>query len=415
MARRPPPLVALVDSAAQMGGVEFSTLYLAEQLDRARFRCVVICPAEGDLPRCCRERGIAVRVVPRPRVFSTSLRIRGRTIVNPLAWVANGTGFVLAARWLAGSLRHQQVDLVCTKGLPAHFYGGLAARWMGSPCVWHVQDLVSPRAGGLYARILGSAAAILARQVIADGSTIRAQLATYLPPGRVVMIHNGVDTAAFSPKVDGRGVRAAWGVAENEVLVGNVARLTPWKGQIYLLRAFAEIQADFPSAKLVLVGTPVFDTDAYDRELRQLVAELDLQSRVIFAGYRWDLPQVLAAIDLFVHASIEKDTSPLAVVSAMAAGKAILTTDVGGVAELFAPGESIQVRPADVAALAAGLRHALGDPAMRVVLGQAARRKAESALSLPQFARRCEAVFARALTSNSRAPRRVIRPDGSGS
>src|SRR5207244_1975234 len=105
-------------------------------------------------------------LVPRPRLFSTSLRIAGRHVINPFAWVANLLGFVLAARRLADALRKQSVDLVCTKGLAAHFYGGLAAWRVGTPCVWHVQDLVSERAGSLYARILGVAARYLARQVI---------------------------------------------------------------------------------------------------------------------------------------------------------------------------------------------------------------------------------------------------------
>lgn len=397
MAGRTPPLIALVDGAAQMGGVEFSTLYLAQQLAATRFRRVVICPAEGELPQRCRESGIPVRIVPRPRPMDTTLRLGGRYVVNPLAWAVNLLGWPLAAARLAGRLRPLRPALVCTKGLAAHFYGGLAAAWLGVPCVWHVQDLVSDRAGGLYAHVLGLAARLLAHRVIADGTPIQAQLARWVPAARIVVIPNGVDTVTFAPEVDGRAVRAAWGVDDATLLVGNVARLTPWKGQDVLVRAFASVAADFPASRLVLVGSPVFDTSTYAQELRDLAAARGVATRVIFAGYRRDLPQVLAALDLFVHSSIEKDTSPLAVISAMAAGKAIVSTNVAGVAELFPPDTAILVAPADPTALAAGLRAALGAPARRCALGRAARRQAEAALSLPRFARRCEAEFARAL------------------
>lgn len=410
MARRTPPLVALVDCEARMGGVEFSTLYLAEQLNRERFRPLVICPAEGDLPQRCRLSGVPVLIVPRPRSFSTSLLLGGRYLPNPLAWAANLCSFVRAAISLAAVLKARRVALVCTKGIPAHFYGGLAARLVGLPCVWHVQDLVSERAGQLYARVLGGAGRLLADRVIVDGTTIQRQLAPVIPALRLKVIHNGVDTVAFSPHVDGTSVRAEWGVSGSDVLVGNVARLTAWKGQDHLIRAFSLIAGEFPCSKLVLVGSPVFDSDDYERRLRLLALELGIEDRVIFAGYRWDLPQALAALDLFVHSSIEKDTSPLAVVSAMAAGKAIVSTNVEGVTELFAPGEAVLVKSASDTALAGGLRSVLSDPAKRAKLGRAARGRAEENLSLPMFARKCEAVFGLALMrGRTRTPVREAR------
>lgn len=406
MASRKTPLIALVDSAAQMGGVEFSTLYLAQQAQQTgQFRYVVICPEDGDLPQRCRESSIPVWIVPRGEMQSTSLRLGGRYLPNPLSWFANGSMLAQAARRVARDLRALQVDLVCTKGLPAHFYGGLAARLSGAPCVWHVQDLVSQRAGNLYAQVLGRAGNVLAKHVIADGHTIREQLAPFLAADQMTVIHNGVDTERFSPHVDGRPVRAEWSVQEGEILIGNAARLTPWKGQDHLVRAFAAVADEFPAAKLVLVGAPVFDDDRFERDLRELVARTNLAHRVIFAGFRWDLPEVLAALDVFVHSAIMKDTSPLAVVSAMASGKAILSTNVSGVAELFTPGQdAILVEPGSSEALIGGLREVLASAGRRAGLGQAARTTAERDLSLPEFTRRCEQVFEAVLGAPIPAP-----------
>jgi glycosyltransferase involved in cell wall biosynthesis len=397
-----PPVVALVDSEARMGGVEFSTLYLVEQIDRTRFQPLVICPADGDLPARCRQAGVRTLIMPRSRTFSTSIRLggrHGRYVPNPLAWAVNAATFLVAARRLAKTLRKKRVDLVCTKGMQAHFYGGLAARLAGVPCVWHVQDLVSVRAGKLYPAILGWSGRMLARRIILDGGTIQEQLQPYVPAERLTVIHNGVDTALFSPEVDGTKVRREWGIEPDELLIGNVARLTRWKGQHELVHAFSMLKSDFPQARLVLVGSPVFDSDAYEQELKELTRRSGIEERVIFAGYRWDLPQVLAALDIFVHSSIEKDTSPLAVVSAMSAGKAIVSTNVGGVAELFDEGEALLVRPSDAEGMASSLRILLSNPQLRSKMGQAARCKAERSLSLSQFARRCEDIFEKALAS----------------
>lgn len=396
MARRETPLVALVDVSAKMGGVEFSTLYLAQRLDRARFRPLVICPEEGDLPQRCRENGVPVQIVTQPRLRSSSLRFGGRRLPNPLSWLINAVLFVLIARRLARQLRRADAALVCTKGIFAHFYGGLAARLAGVACVWHVQDLIAERYGGLYMRLFGAAGRLLAAHLIADGTPIQAQWRAYLPATRLHLIYNGVDTAQFSPQVDGSALRAEWRADAQTLLIGNVARLTAWKGQAYLVRAFAQIAADFPHAKLVLVGAPVFDNDAFERSLRQLAAPLG--ERVIFAGFRWDLPQVLAALDIYAHVSVEKDTSPLSVVSAAASGKPIVCTAVEGVAELFVPDQTaLIVPPKDEAALAEALRRLLSEAALRAALSAAVRQMALERLSLDQFARQCEAVFEKAL------------------
>lgn len=397
MARRQAPLVALVDVSAKMGGVEFSTLYLAQRIDRARFHPLVICPEEGDLPERCRASGVSVEIVKQPRLLSSSLRFGDRRVPNPLSWLINGVLFAVIAWRLARRLRQVSAALVCTKGLFAHFYGGLAARLTGVPCVWHVQDLIAERYGGLYMRLFGAAGRLLAAHVIADGTPIRDQWRAYLPENRLHLIYNGVDTEQFSPDVDGSAVRNEWQADAQTLLIGNVARLTAWKGQDHLVRAFAQIADDFPHAKLVLVGSPVFDNDAFEQRLRQLAEPLG--ERVIFAGFRWDLPQVLAALDIYAHVSVEKDTSPLSVVSAAASGKPILCTAVEGVAELFVPDQTAAiVPPKDDSALAEALRTLLSDAARRAALGEAARQMALNKLSLEQFARNCEAVFERALS-----------------
>mgnify|MGYP000001376833 CR=1 FL=1 len=389
------PLIALVDESSKMAGVEFSTLYLAQHLDRTRFRVVVICPEEGDLPARCRQAGIDVEILPAPRFMTTSIEIRRIHVPNPLSWLVNGGKLIGLARRHAALYRRLGAALIVTKGVFAHLYGTLGARLAGRPAVIHMQDLL---ANAAYIRVFGGIAKLSAH-IIADGSPIRDQLAPFVGAARVSLIYNGVDLDDFSASVDGASVRAEWGVQPDDLLIGNVARLTSWKGQDVLVRAFAALAGDHPRAKLVLVGSPVFGGDAFEQELRRMVAAAGLETRVIFAGFRWDLPQVLAALDIFAYPSVKKDTSPLSVVSAMASGRAIICADVGGVSELFTPdSDGVIVAANDADALAAGLRRLLDDPAMRAALGRAARAKAEAALSLPAYARACEAVFARVLT-----------------
>jgi glycosyltransferase involved in cell wall biosynthesis len=397
------PLIALVDGSSKMAGVQFSTLYLAQHIDLTRFRVVVVCPDEGDprdgLPARCRAAGIPVEILPAPRFMSTSIEVRrtGRAPINlpnPISWGVNGGNLIAMARRHAALYRRLGASLIVTKSVFGHLYGVLGARLAGRPAVIHMQDLLANPA---YIRVFGGIAR-LAAHIIADGSPIRDQLAPFVGTDRVTLIYNGVDLDQFSDSTDGKPVRAEWGVQPDECLIGSVARLTAWKGQDVLLRAFSALSGDYPRAKLVLVGSPVFHGEAFEADLRRMVDESGLRDRVIFAGFRWDLPAVLAALDIFAYPSINKDTSPLSVVSALASGRAILVTDVDGVAELFAPEvDGLIVRADDAGALAAGLRRLLDDADLRARLGRAARAKAESGLSLSAYARACEAVFARVL------------------
>src|SRR5712691_9675152 len=86
-----PHTVVFVESAASMGGVQFSTLYLAQRLDRARWKPIVICPAEGDLTQACRDAGVETQVLEQTSLWSTSVRVGERLrLPNPAAWAWDG-------------------------------------------------------------------------------------------------------------------------------------------------------------------------------------------------------------------------------------------------------------------------------------------------------------------------------------
>jgi glycosyltransferase involved in cell wall biosynthesis len=388
-----PRKIVFVECAAAMGGVQFSTLYLVQHLDLTRWKPIVVCPEEGDLTTACRRLGIQVQVLEQPRLRSTSFRIGNDIrLPNPLAWLWDGAATLVAVRRLACFLEQATPDLVVTKGLFSHFCGGLAARKLGIPCIWHVQDFISERFLGLYRRAFGLAARWLPDRIIADGAAIGRQLSSV--ENRISIILNGVDSKVFQPGIDGASVRAELDLHEGAIVIGHVGRITPWKGQHYLLEAFARIAREVPNAYLVFVGDPVFDTDSYQNKLLNLTAELGLEERVRFAGYRHNLPEVLAAMDVFAFTSVEKDTSPLTLLSAMATGLPIVAFAIEGVRELIDEEEQLLlVPPRKTRALADSLLRLLADPDLRRRLSVAARHQAERKFSLERHVTNMEQVF----------------------
>jgi glycosyltransferase involved in cell wall biosynthesis len=393
--------VCFVESAARMGGVQFSTLYLAQNLNSDVWEPLVICPEEGDLPDACCRSGIAVQILKYPTLRSTSFSLgRNMTRVpNPLALGWDGYATLVAARQLAFFLKESNPSLVVTKGLFSHFYGGLAARRLGIPCIWHVQDFISERFFKIYRRFFGQVARWMPDHIIVDGASISRQLHRKVQD-RISIVHNGVDTAVFRPDIDGRGVRRELGIPIDAMVIGHVGRMTQWKGQHYLLEAFASIAAVMENAYLLFVGAPVFDSDAYQRNLVNLTLKLGLGDRVKFAGYRYDMPLVLASMDVFAFTSVEKDTSPLTLLSAMSSGLPIVAFDIEGVKEILAESDQLLVPVGQVPDLTRSITELLSNTELRRRLATSARQVAEREFGVDKYVSLVQNAFLKA-TCNS--------------
>jgi glycosyltransferase involved in cell wall biosynthesis len=159
--------------------------------------------------------------------------------------------------------------------------------------------------------------------------------------------------------------------AEGELLVGSVSMLRPQKRIDVLIDAFARIEREHPTARLVVVG------DGPERPALQCrVAELGLRG-VQFLGQRDDVGALLAAFDIFTMSS-ETEGSPLALIDAMRAGLGVVATAVGGIPEMAPHGEcAVLVPPNDADRLATGIALLVQDRALRERLGAAARDRAE--------------------------------------
>ena len=215
------------------------------------------------------------------------------------------------------------------------------------------------------------------------------------------VVYNGVDTAILKPGLNGAAVRRLLNIPSTALIIGHVARMTPWKGQHHLLEAFARLASEFPDCYLLLVGTAIFDDDRYERYLNRRVQELQLGDRVIFAGYRTDLPQVLLAMDIFAYPSTEKDTSPLALLSAMAVGLPIVAFDIEGLREVLGPdavgiliplNNSPGAEP-DIETFAQALRELLNNAGYRRNLGCKARHLAVEKFSLDRYVSNMERIL----------------------
>jgi glycosyltransferase involved in cell wall biosynthesis len=253
---------------------------------------------------------------------------------------------------LARILREQEVDIVHCQRHKCTVYGTLAA-WMAGKNVKVVTTVHGlNRTRTLGRKLLNRAIFGRISRIIAVSESVRHDIlkTNRIPsPDKVVTVYNGIDTKRFSASgLTQQEARSRLDLADKDAFVfGTVGRLTKVKGQAVLLRAFARVCQKHPNSWLVLVGK-----GPLEKELRDIVAELNIDKRVLFLGYRKDIPEVLRAYDVFVLPSLAEGLC-LALVEAMAVGVPVIASRVGGVPEVLnSPDLGVMVSPSSVGELA---------------------------------------------------------------
>jgi glycosyltransferase involved in cell wall biosynthesis len=353
----------------------------------------------AEIQRAFRERGHEVREVAlveagaEARAAESGREARGlaglvsraAAVLPPAARELLELGYnAVAYRRIARAIRELRPDFVYERYAANTFGGLVAARRAGVPFVLEVNSpLAQEKAAhdGLAFRWLTRAierrlcsgadvtlavTGVLARILEADG----------VPPGRVVVMHNGV-RRGFGEGGDGASFRRRFGIPESSVVAGFVGWFRPWHGLERLVEAAADPGWREADVRLLLVG----DGPAMPGLRRRLEEQPALAERVVLAGAveRGEIESALAAFDVAVQPAVTAYACPMKVLEYMAAGRAIVAPGSDNVRELLAHGETAWLCPGgpdpareDLAAAVSGLAR---DPALRRRLGEEARRR----------------------------------------
>jgi len=192
------------------------------------------------------------------------------------------------------------------------------------------------------------------------------------PEEKFTVIHSGVDLVPFfAPHLDGAKVRTGLGISPDTTVIATAGRLTAVKGQATLIRAVADILRQRKKIVLLILGEGELRSD-----LEALSTDLGVAEAVRFLGWRPDVAAIMASCDIFCLPSLNEGMGKV-LVEAMALGKPIIASAVGGIPDLVVPGETgILVQPADGNALAKAILTLCADPEMMRKMGAQGKRKA---------------------------------------
>lgn len=343
----------LTSTPSGIGGVERLLLDMAPHYDRERFEiahCNLFDRTGGGGP------------------FPAGLRATG------LAYYGiDAGGWAQAPRavaQLAAMLRRERFDIVHLHMLHATLTGGLVRALGSGPRFVATKHYTRGLVRQPLLRWIDRRVTARLDRVVAISRWVAEDLrAGGVSDKAIRLVYNGLDLSAFEPA--GPKCPTNRGTNQPGPWIGTVGNLHPRKGHADLMHAFALVRRRFPTARLMILGE-----GSERRRLEGLAADLGLTGGVLLPGRVDDVPAQLSAMDLVVHPA-RHEPFGLAVIEAMAAGKALVATSADAIPEIVVDGETgLLVPPGNPENLADGMCALLADPGRREALGAAARKRA---------------------------------------
>jgi glycosyltransferase involved in cell wall biosynthesis len=198
-------------------------------------------------------------------------------------------------------------------------------------------------------------------------------------------------------------IKSEFGILNGERLICNVGRLVRWKGQDVFIKALADVIKSEPKTKAVVVGSTNSTTEEkiYFEELQYLVKELGLSNNVIFAGFRSDVPLIMASSDVIVHSSTEPEPFGRVIVEGMLAGKPVIATAAGGVLDIIhdqVTGLLVPIK--NPKAMAEAIQYLLKNPKLANHIRENAKADAKKRFNVNQHVKSVQKIYHSMLKSS---------------
>ncbi len=321
--------------------------------------------------------------------FFLKLKIKGRIVdfVNSIAdYVINFLPYLLR---LLIFVKRKKVDLIHLNNDPlSNMAGVITSRILKIPCICHVRGPVtwdSRTIRWLYNNV---------NYFITVADWVKEKVIKLdVEEKKVQTINDGRVLDEFTKPFDLKYTRKSIGLAEKQLSVGIVGLLIPWKGQKVFLDAAQIVGNKYPECKILVVGMAPDNCKEYEIELKKIVVEKGIKN-LVFTGHRDDIPSVMRTLDIIVHASVEPDPYPNVVIEAMAAGKPIIATNIGGPPEMIENNKTgFLVSPNEPVALARKICELLENKNLRLSMGEESKKVAFERNSIEAHVRKVEDVY----------------------
>lgn len=324
------PEIAVLNSTAELGGAEISLIELLRR-SKENFEFHLILPEEGPLRKKAEEVGVRVWKIPWDEKIMQLGEVNKK--LNFLKILQTALLIHPLAKEVSRLLCDIKAEILITNGIKSHIIGAISHKEYPIPLMWYLRD-------GLEGRRISSKALSFysprVSAVIAISHYLSKEARQFLSKSIPIhVLYNIVDVEKFHP---GLSHPPDLVKKDGEIWYGMIGSLTPLKGQDLFLEAAKRVLSSIPSSRFVIVGTNFYKTESqlnYENELRLRANCFPLKGRVIFLGFRDDVPSVLSMLDVLVQSNRGPEGLGMSIIESMACGVPVIAVNRWGPAELI--------------------------------------------------------------------------------
>jgi glycosyltransferase involved in cell wall biosynthesis len=393
-----PIKIAILDHSPDIGGAETSIVTLGKHIDRSQFSITVILPSEGSFSRELDKIGIYAKVIYLPIGL---LRLKRGDVFPSLVFILAYLFYIqFFLMKLFIYLRKNRFDLVMTNTVKAHIYGSIVASLCRIPVIWRFHDILSPTDFSPFLiRIIILFGRWFPKRILAVSKVTKEYLARNgLKDDKIEIIFNGIDSELFEIKDVSKDIRRELKIEGKTKLIGCIGRIIPEKGQKSFLLSIPGVIKKYPEAFSLIIGDVFLKEEAYKEELLEIIKKNGLEERIKFMGFRKDIGDVIRSLDLVIFPSVAQEAFPLSVLEAMALGKPVIASNIGGVSEIIEDGiTGMLIEPNHPEQITDRILHLLSNQEIYSSIAQKAKEVVTERFSLQKYVAAMEEAFTRAL------------------
>ncbi len=354
----------------QIGGGESHLLSLVENLDRTKYDPIVLSFTDGPMVDRLKEMEVPTHVIKSTKAFDFNI------------W-----------KKVKHFLISEKIELIHAHGSRANSNLNVVARKLKIPIIYSIHGWSFHNDQPFWKKKIR----ILGESWLTKNSTVNISVSAsnrdsgkiYISAFNSTVVNNGIDENKFNPAKYDCTLRNELGYRDDDIIVLFIARFTSHKQPLTLIKAFAKALPQLPEIKLLMVG----EGDQKETAL-QLVNELNIKDKIKFLPFRQDVPNLLAAADIFVLPSLWEGL-PIGLLEAMSMGKAIIATEVDGTMEIVKNEENgLLITVANLESeLASAILRMGKDSRLRKRFGAAARETVKNSFNAGKMTRQIEAIY----------------------
>jgi glycosyltransferase involved in cell wall biosynthesis len=382
-----------------VGGSYWVLYDIVHGLDRKLYEPVVGFHRENYLVEKLRAAGIEVVIFPRPEPFVFGSPLLNK-VFGPVKRAINlHRGFLAPAREHERFLRDRKIDLVSlNNSITRNHPWMLAARRAGIPCLTHEAGI-----NAHYTAIDRFFGRRLERIICASHAIHEPMKRAGIDWPNITVIHLGIDLSRYHTVETPEQLRVKYRLPADGPVIGLVGNIRFWKGQETLVRAVPLVKRRFPDLRCFLVGATTDGDRDYRAKLEQLCRESDCVENVIFAEFQRNAIDYMQLMDVVTHTSVEPEPFGIVTLEAMSRSKPLISTTIGGPAEVVVNGETgLLVEPGKPELLAAALIELLSDRDRAAEMGRKGFQRLVEHFGLQKSLDRTMDVYAQIFAGRAR-------------